>query len=130
MRVNIRVVPHIVIAGIVFPHRQHLFVQDALVQHLQQADGAHLLHAAGKARPRHQHQHVQRVAVVAQRGRNKAVIAGVVDRGVKIAVQLEDVQLLVVFKLLGSVQRNFNDRAKDLGGTIADRQFKIINHCV
>ena len=46
----------------------------------------------------------------------------------QVAVQLEDVQLLVVFELLRSVLGNLDDRPKDLGGTVADRQLQIINH--
>ena len=65
VRIDIGVVPDVCEAGIVFPYCQDLFVEDALVQHLQQTDGADLLDAARKAGTRHQHQHVQRVAVVA-----------------------------------------------------------------
>ena len=66
VRIDIRVIPHVVEARVVLAHRQHFFVQYALVQHLQQPNRPNFLHAAGKTRPRHQNQHVQRVAVVAQ----------------------------------------------------------------
>ena len=65
VRIDIGVVPNIRIPRIVLSHRQHLLVQYALVHHVQQADGPHLLHASWKTRARHQHQHVQRIAVVA-----------------------------------------------------------------
>jgi hypothetical protein len=67
VRINIRVVPHIVVARVVFAHRQHLLVQNSLVQHLQQTDWPHFLHATRKAGARHKHKHVQRIAVIAQR---------------------------------------------------------------
>ena len=128
VRIDIGVVPHIGVARIVLAHRQHFLVQHALVQHLQQPDRPHFLHASGKARPRHQHQHVQRIAVVAQRGGNESIVSRIVHRRVQVAVQLEDVQLLVIFKLVGSVLGDLDHRAKHLGGAVANRQFQIINH--
>jgi hypothetical protein len=47
---------------------------------------------------------------------------------VKVAIQLEDVQLFVVFKLVGSILGNLDYRTKDFGGAIADRQLQIIDH--
>jgi hypothetical protein len=48
----------------------------------------------------------------------------------KVAVELEDVELLVVFKLLGAVEGNLDDRAKDFGAAVADGKLKKVNHCV
>jgi hypothetical protein len=45
-------------------------------------------------------QHVQRVAVVAQRRGNESVVARIVHRRMQVAVELEDVQFLVVLKLV------------------------------
>jgi len=128
VRVDVGKVPHIVETRIILADSQHFLVQHALIEHLKQADGAHLLHAARKTGTRHQHQHVQRVAVIAQRGRNKAIVARVVHRRMQVAVQLEDVQLLVVFVFLGPILGDLDDRAKNLRRAIADGQFKIIHH--
>jgi hypothetical protein len=46
----------------------------------------------------------------------------------QIAVQLEDVQLLVVFKFLRSVQGNFDHAPKHLGAAVAYRQFQVVHH--
>jgi hypothetical protein len=50
------------------------------------------------------------------------------DRGVQVAVQLEDMQLFVVFKLVRSVFRDFNDGSKNLRGSLTNRQLKIVDH--
>ena len=47
---------------------------------------------------------------------------------VQVAVELEDVQLLVVLELVGAVLRNFDHRPEHFGRTIANGQFQIINH--
>jgi hypothetical protein len=51
-------------------------------------------------------------------------------RRMQIAVQFEDVQLLVVLKFLRAVLGNLNDHTKDLGASISERKFQIINHHV
>jgi hypothetical protein len=50
------------------------------------------------------------------------------DRGVKIAIQFEHVQLLVILELVSAVLGNFDYCAKDLRGTVADGEFQIIDH--
>ena len=59
-------------------HGKDLLVAFAAVHHHHHADGAHLLQASGEARLIHQHQNVERVAVVAQRTRQETVVAGIV----------------------------------------------------
>jgi hypothetical protein len=125
--VNVGVVPDVIVAGVIFADGEDFFVEDTLVEHLEKADGADFLDASGKAGARDKDEHIEGVAVVAEGGGNEAVVAGVVDGGVEVAVELEDVQLLVVLVFLGAVLGDFNDRAKDFGGTIADGKFKIID---
>jgi hypothetical protein len=68
------------------------------------------------------------ITIVAQRGRNKAVITGVMNWRVKIAVELEDVQFFVILKFVGGVLRNFNDGTKDFGGAVTDGQLQVVDH--
>jgi hypothetical protein len=46
----------------------------------------------------------------------------------QISIELENVQLLVIFKLVGSVLRYFDYAAKHFGGTVANWQLQIVNH--
>jgi hypothetical protein len=46
----------------------------------------------------------------------------------QVAVELENMQLLVVLKLLRAVFGNLDDGAKDLRAAIADGEFKVIDH--
>ena len=126
--VDVGVVPDVGKTGIVVAYGQNLFVEYALIEHLQQADGTDFLQAAGKAGAGHHDEHVQRIAVVAQRGGDKAVIARVVHGGVQITVQLEDVQLLVVLEFIGIVFGDLDDGAKNFRRTLTDRQFQVVDH--
>jgi hypothetical protein len=50
------------------------------------------------------------------------------DGGMKVAIQLKDVQLLVVLELVGAVLGDFNNRTKYFGRAIANGQLKVIHH--
>ena len=50
--------------------------------------------------------------------------------GVQVAVEFEDVQLLVVLELVGTVLGDLDDRPEYFRRTIADRELQIINHSV
>ena len=84
-----------VVGGVGEGDGNNLVVQLAAVYHAHGADG-------GDAHQRQrveglgaQHQHIQRVAVIGECARNKAVVGGVVGRGVENAVELEHTGLLV-----------------------------------
>jgi len=126
--VDIGVVPDVGVAGVVFADGEHLFVEGALVEHFEEADGAHLVYASGEGGVGNEYQHVEWIAVVAEGGRDEAVVTGVVNGGVQVAVELKDVQLLVVLELVGTVLGDLDDRPEDFRRTIADRELQIINH--
>jgi hypothetical protein len=46
----------------------------------------------------------------------------------KIAVEFEDMKLFIVFEFVGCVLRYFDDTAKHLRRSVANRQFQIIHH--
>src|SRR6185437_7428491 len=46
----------------------------------------------------------------------------------QVAIQLEDVQLLVILELVGAVLGNLNYRAKYFRRAIANGQLKIVHH--
>ncbi len=54
-----------------------------------------------------QDEDVERVAVVAEGAGDEAVVAGVVDGRVEVAVEPEDVQVLVVLVLVDAFERGF-----------------------
>jgi len=47
---------------------------------------------------------------------------------VQVAVELEDVQLLVVLELVGTVFRDLDDSPEHFGRAVADGELQIINH--
>ena len=115
VRVDVGVVPDVGVARVVFAHGDDFLVEDTLVEHLEETDGANLLHAAGKTWTGNQNQNIQRIAILTQRGRNKAVIAGVMNRRVQIAVEFEDVQFFVVLEFVGVVLGDLNDGTEASG---------------
>src|ERR1035437_2952259 len=60
--INIGVIPDIGEARVVLSDCEHLLVENALVQHLEQPDGAHFLHTTGETRAGHQHEHIEWIA--------------------------------------------------------------------
>ena len=128
VRIDLRIVPHVRISRIILADGQHLLIENTLVEHLHQADRPHLHHAAWKAGRIHQHQHVERIAVVAQCRRNESIVSRVVHRRVEIPIQTKDVQLLVVFILVDALKRNLDDGVYNFGHLVANRQLQIIDH--
>ena len=87
---------------------------DAAVHQVEQPDRTRVHEAAGEHRDRHQHQDVERIAVVAQGAGQEPVVAGIVDRAVEHAVEPEDAELLVELVLVALVGGDLDDRG-DLG---------------
>src|SRR5581483_6947970 len=106
----------------------NFFVEHALVEHFEQADGTDLHDAAREAGRVNQHQHIEGIAIVRERGGDETVVARVVDGRVEVAVKAEDVELLVVLVFVDALGRNLDDDVKDLGCFFADGQFQVINH--
>ena len=71
-------VPDIGVAGVVLADGEDFFVEDALVEHFEQADGADLLDAAGEGGAGNEDEHVEGVAVV---GEGEAGAAVAADQG-------------------------------------------------
>jgi hypothetical protein len=128
VRINLGIVPDVAVTRIVLAYGEDLLVENPLVEHLKQADGAHLHHAAGKTRCIHQYQHIERVAIIAQGRWHKAVVAGVVHRGVEVAVEPEDVELLIVLVFVNAFRRDFDHDVEHFRRFFADGEFQIIRH--
>ena len=74
-------------ARVLGEHRDDLVVAAGLVAHLQHADGTHAGEHAGGQIEVEQHQHVERVAVLAEGVLEEAVVRGVPERRVQDAVE-------------------------------------------
>ncbi len=120
VRIDLREVPHVLVARIALADAQDLLIAKPLIGHLQQPNRTNLHHAARKAWRIDQHQRVQRVAIFAKRARDEAIVPGVVNRRVEIAVQAKDVELFVVLILVDSLVRNLDDRIDHLGALGSD----------
>ncbi len=123
-------VPDVLVAGVAFADGQDLFVAEALVEHLKHADGANLHDAAGEAGGVDEDEDVEGVAIVGEGGGDEAVVAGVVDRGVEITVEAEDVEFLVVLVLVDSFEWNLDDSVDHLGRVGAHGELKVVRHRV
>ena len=78
-----------------------------LVEHLEDADGTDLHDAAGEAGSVDEDEDVEGVAVVGEGAGDEAVVAGIVDGGVEIAVETKDVKFLVVLVFVDCPRRGF-----------------------
>ena len=88
-------------------HAQHLVVAAGLVGHLEHRDRARLDDAAGEHRLGQQNQRIERVAVLAERVLEEAVVGRVGHGRVEVAVQLHPagvvVHLVLVARTLGDL---------------------------
>src|SRR5271166_68811 len=88
---------------------------DDLVVFLDRVKHRHQANRAGlNQRQRHnrflaQHQHVEWIVILCQRLRDEAVIGGIIHRGIKHSIQLDEPALLVQFILDAGAERNFDD---------------------
>ena len=69
-----------------------------------------------------QHQHIQRVAVIGECARNKAVVGGVVRGGVQDSVQTDKSCFFVQLILAGAASRYFHH-----GGEVLRGDFRRVN---
>ena len=128
VRIDLGEVPDILVARIVFADGEHLFVGEALVEHLEHANGTDFHHAAGEAGCVDQHETVQRVAIRGEGAGDKTVVARIVNRRVKIAIQPEDMQFLVVLVLVDSFVGDLDDRIDNLRTVGACGEFQVVRH--
>jgi len=121
-------VPDVLVARVVFADAEDLLVAEALVEHLENADGTDLHDAAGKAGSVDEDENVEGVAVVGQGTGDETVVSGIVDGGVEIAVETEDVEFLVVLVLVAALVRDFDDRVDDLRAVRPYGEFQVVRH--
>ena len=126
--IDLGVVPNVGVARVVLADSENLLIRHSLIEHFQEADRANLHDAAREAGRIDQDQNIQRVSIVAQRRRDKAVISRVMYRGIEVTVEAKDVQALVIFVFVDALGRNLNHGVNDLGRIVADGQFQIVNH--
>ena len=126
--VDLGEVPDVLVARIVLPDAEDLLVAEALVEHLEDAYGAHLHDAAGEAGGVDEDEAVEGVAVVAESAGDEAVVTGIVDGGVEVAVEAEDVELFVVLVLVDTLVGNLDDCVDDLGAVGPYGKFQVVRH--
>jgi len=126
--VDLGEVPDVLVARVPLADAEDFFVAEALVEHLEEADGADLHDAAGEAGGVDQDETVEGVAVVAEGAGDEAVVAGVVDGGVEVTVETEDVQFFVVLVLVDALVGDLDDSVDHLGGVGPDGKLKIVRH--
>jgi hypothetical protein len=116
------------IEGIALGYSQNLFVLLTLVDHAQNADRADFHETSGKTRRFHQDQHIQRIVIQAQRARDEAVVAGIVYRRKKRAVQAKDVKVFVILIFVQRIFGNLDDNIHPPGGIITDGKLYVVGH--
>ena len=126
--IDLGVVPDVLVAGVAHADAEDLLVAEALVGHLEQADGADFHDAAGEGRAIDEDEHVEGITVVAEGGGDEAIVAGIVDGRVEVAVEAEDVEGLVVLVLVDSVAGDLDDDVDDLRAFGADGKFEVVRH--
>jgi hypothetical protein len=126
--VDLGEVPDVLVAGVVLSDAENLLVAEALVEHLEDADGADLHDATGEAGSVDEHEAIEGIAVVAEGAGDEAVVAGIVDGGVEIAVETEDVELFVVLVFVDTLVGNLDDCVDDLGAVWPYGKFQVVRH--
>jgi hypothetical protein len=130
VRIDLGEVPNVLVSGVAFAYTEDLLVTETLVEHLEHADGADLHDASGETGGIDEDEAVDRIAVVGQGAWDKAVVAGVVDGGVEVAVETEDVEILVVLVFVDSLVGDLDDGVDDLGAVVAYGNFQVVRHKV
>jgi hypothetical protein len=106
---------------------QNLLIRNPLVQHFEQTDGPCGEHTAWKGWGISQNKDVEGIAVLGEGLGDEAVVARIVDRRMKIAIQSEHVERLVIFVFVDTVEGDFNDSSDDVWRLIANWKIKIIH---
>src|SRR5688572_17395186 len=107
--IEIRVVR---VLGIIHVDSDDLVVLALLVPHAQHADRLGAQHAQRHHGLLTKYQHVQRIAIVAERAREKSVVRRIVDGRVEDAIEPEQTRRLVQLVLDLRSLRNLDDRAE------------------
>jgi hypothetical protein len=128
MRVDLGEVPDVLVAGVVLSDAENLLIAEALVEHLENTDGPDLHDAAGEAGSVDEDEAVEGVAVVAEGAGDEAIVAGVVDGGVEITIEAEDVEIFVVLVFVDTLVGNLDDCVDDLGAVSPYGEFQVVRH--
>ena len=96
-------------------HAEDLLVLAGLVVHLQHADRPARHEAAGKRRRGHEQQRVERIAVLAERLQQEAVVARVDDARVERAVEHDALEPGVVLVLVAAALRDLDEGDRQVG---------------
>ena len=126
--VDLGEVPDVFVAGVVLADAEHLLVAEALVEHLEDTDGANLHDATGEAGGVDENEAVEGVAVVTEGAGDEAVVAGIVDGGVEVTIEAEDVEIFVVLVLVDTLVGNLDDCVDDLGAVGPYGKFQVVRH--
>ncbi len=126
--VDLGEVPDVFVAGVVLANAEDLLVAEALVEHFEDADGTDLHDTAGEAGGVDEDEAVEGVAVVGEGAGDEAVVAGVVDGGVEVAVEAEDVELFVVLVFVDTLVGDLDDCVDDLGAVRPYGEFQVVRH--
>ena len=110
----------------VFPVSAREALEKIRSRTIEKPDRPGLVNASRKARRISQYQDIERVAILSERLRNKAVFAWIMNRRIEIPVQPKHMKLLVVFILVYAVQRNFNHRCHNFWGVFSHRQSQVV----
>jgi len=128
VRVDFGEVPDIFVAWVPLADAEDLLVAEALIEHLKYADGTNLHDASGKAGSVDEDETVERVTVVGESAGDETIVAGIVDGGIEVAVEAEDMEFFVVLVFVDALVRDFDDGVNDLGAVRPDREFQVIRH--
>src|SRR6187402_163368 len=128
MRMNLLIAVNVEITGIRASHRQNLLVTFAVVDHIHQANRSDGLNATRETGCVHEHEDVQRIAVIPQRRGNKAIVAWIMHRRIQVPVQPENKQLLVIPKLRHAIEWNPDHYVYFMRSLGSYGQFQIIGH--
>ena len=95
---------------------EDLLVLAGLVVHLQHADGPARHEASGERRRGHEQECVERIAVLAERLEQEAVVARVDDARVERAIEHEALEARVVLVLVAAALRDLHEGDRQVGG--------------
>src|SRR5262249_16401180 len=68
------------------------------------------------------------IAIGTERTGKKSIVSGVVHRRVEIAIQPKDVELLVIFVLVDSFERNLHHRVHHFRDPVTDWESQVVSH--
>jgi hypothetical protein len=128
VRMDVRVILQFDIPRIPRRVSDDLLITDAVVQHFEKSNWANVAEASREAGHITKHEDVEWVAVLGNRLGDETVVARIVDWGMQVAVQDEDLQIEIILILVDAVLRDLDDRGDDFRGLLAYGKFQIIIH--